>query len=155
MRLSQRQMQFVPCTEDYWEFVRDLRTGPETGKWFLQQAQITSQQQRTYMKLHWRNYFIAILEARPVGFVGSIDNDIRVCVHPDHWRRGIGRFLITELMQRFPHASARVKERNEAGNALFRSTGFVRGSTTSSRTDTGDHVPTAVWTLPDPALREA
>ena len=58
------------------------------------------------------------------GFAGSLDNDIRVCVHPDYQGKGIGKVLITELMERFPDSFAKVKIENEASRNLFESCGF-------------------------------
>jgi hypothetical protein len=39
---------------------------------------------------------ICINKNVPVGFVGSIDNDIRVCVDDKYKKRGIAKFMILE-----------------------------------------------------------
>jgi ribosomal protein S18 acetylase RimI-like enzyme len=118
-------MQLVPCIEQYWEFVRLLRSDPRTSSGFIQQVQITSEQQRKYMSAHAHQYFICLVDGTPVGFVGSVDDDIRVCTHPDFQRRGIGSFMVTELMKIIPSGVAKVKTDNEASNALFLANGFV------------------------------
>jgi ribosomal protein S18 acetylase RimI-like enzyme len=118
-------MRLVPCTEEYWEFVRKLRTDGRTSDGFVQQVEITTDQQRAYMSRHWQHYFIALVDEQAAGFVGSVEGDIRVCVHPNFQRRGVGKFLILEIVKKFPDAVARVKIDNEASHALFHSAGFA------------------------------
>jgi RimJ/RimL family protein N-acetyltransferase len=115
----------VPCAEEYWEFVRALRTDPRTLHGFVDQADITPEQQRKYMQAHHQEYFIALADGRPVGFVGSVDGDIRVCTHPDFQRRGAATFMVTELMRRFPRSFAKIKSGNEASKRLFAACGFA------------------------------
>ena len=69
-------------------------------------------------------YVVALYNGEPAGFAGSLDRDIRVCVHPDYHKKGIGKALIQELMVRFPNSFAKVKIENEASRALFESCGF-------------------------------
>src|SRR2546423_832604 len=70
---QQCQITLSPCTEEYWEFVRVLRTDQRVLHGFLSQAGITPEQQRTYMQAHWQQYFIALVDGQPAGFVGSVD----------------------------------------------------------------------------------
>ena len=114
-----------PCTEEYWEFVRLLRTDPRVLSGFIQRSNITSEQQREYMQAHWQEYFIALVDGHPAGFVGSVDRDIRVCTHPDYQGQGVGSFMISELMRRFPQSVARIKIGNEASKRLFTACGFT------------------------------
>jgi hypothetical protein len=79
-------MRLVPCTQEYWEFVRQLRTNPKTEHGFIQKAEISPEQQKVYMASHWQEYFIALVDDQPAGFCGSVNNDIRVCTHPDRQR---------------------------------------------------------------------
>jgi len=115
---------FVPCTEEYWEFVRTLRTDPRVVAGFITQADITPDDQRKYMSAHWREYFVALVDGRPAGFIGSVDGDIRVCTHPDFQGRGIAKFMVAELVRRFPQSSAKIKIDNEASKRLFAACGF-------------------------------
>lgn len=118
-------MRLVPCTQEYWEFVRKLRTDPRTSHGFIQQVEITPEQQQRYMSGHWREYFIALIDGQPAGFVGSVDDDVRVCTHPDFQRRGVGSFMVAELSKLTPTAIAKIKIDNEASKALFEASGFV------------------------------
>lgn len=118
-------MRLVPCTPAYWEFVRTLRTDPRTSHGFIQQVEITTEQQEKYMAGHWHEYFIALVNNEPAGFVGNVDDDIRVCTHPDFQRRGVGAFMIQELSKISPSGIAKIKIENEASKALFLASGFV------------------------------
>ncbi len=67
---------------------------------------------------------LLLFDKEPAGYAGSIDNDIRVCVHPDFHKRGVGEALILNLMKRFPESYAKVKVENKASKALFEKCGF-------------------------------
>lgn len=118
-------LKLVPCTEEYWEFVRLVRTDPRTIGGFIQQSPISPDQQKSFMSKHWNEYFVALKDGQPVGFCGVIDDDIRVATHSDHQKTGAGKFMIMELMKKFPTAVAKIKADNEASRKLFESAGFV------------------------------
>ena len=108
----------------YYDFVRLLRSDLRVQDGFIEVVNITKDQQDKYMKKHIDKYIVALYNNEPAGFAGSLDNDIRVCVHPDYQGKGIGKSLIIELMKRFPDSFAKVKIENEASRKLFESCGF-------------------------------
>ena len=55
----------------------------------------------------------------PVGYVGVVDNDIRVCTHPDFQGKGLGKFMIDEAMKIWPNAEAKVKKNNKITRARW------------------------------------
>ncbi len=115
----------VPAGEGHWEFIRRLRTHPDVQAGFIEQhPDITPEQQRRYMAVHGKDYFVALVDERPAGYIGVVDDDIRVCVHPDFQGAGVGTALIRHVMGRYPRAQARVKAGNEASLAAFRKAGF-------------------------------
>lgn len=118
-------VKIVKATQEYWEFVRYLRTCKENTEGFEQQVEITPEQQINYMQKYADNYLICLDGETPVGFVGSIDGDIRVATHPDHKGKGYGKIMIDAIMNDFPESYAKVKIENEASLSLFRSSGFV------------------------------
>jgi ribosomal protein S18 acetylase RimI-like enzyme len=119
-------MKLVECTSNYWEFVRTLRTDARVVGGFIEQVEITPEEQQRYMSKYSSCYRIALVEEVPVGFVGVIDNDIRVCTHPDYQGRGVGKFMINSCMDIWPEAFAKVKLDNEASIKLFESCGFSK-----------------------------
>jgi GNAT superfamily N-acetyltransferase len=118
-------MKLVPCTEPYWEFVRMLRTDERVAHGFIEKADITLEQQEKYMAVHWPQFFIALIDDIPAGFVGCVDGDIRICTHPDFQRNGVGVFLMREIIKRFPTAIAKVKVENKASQRMMEASGLT------------------------------
>ena len=114
----------VPNHPIYYDFIRDLRNTPECSKGFIEQIYITPEMQVEYMKKYKDNYFICLVDGIPAGYVGVIDNDIRVCTAPGIEKRGVGTFMLDYIKEAYPNATARVKEDNEASVALFKKSGI-------------------------------
>ena len=117
-------MQLVKCTQEYWEFVRLLRTDERVVDGFVENVQITPSQQQSYMEKYSDCYRIALIDNEPAGFVGVVDDDIRVCTHPNFQGRGLGKFMIDGCVNIWPTAYAKVKLGNVASDKLFLSVGF-------------------------------
>jgi len=117
-------MELAFCTEEYWEFVRQLRNDERVLDGFIQNTFITPETQTQYMKKYSQFYRIALINQTPAGYVGVIEDDIRVCTHPDFQKLGVGKFMISEIMKIFPNAYAKVKINNDASKNLFKSLGF-------------------------------
>lgn len=119
-------MRLVECDLKYWEFVRTLRNDERVLDGFIQSTNISKVMQIEYMNKYSDNYRIALVGDEPAGFVGVIDDDIRVCTHPDYQGKGVGKFMINECMKIWPSAFAKVKLNNEASIKLFESCGFTK-----------------------------
>jgi hypothetical protein len=91
---------------------------------FLETTPITEEQQIKYMSDNSQHYRIALLDGKPAGYVGVIEDDIRVCTHPDFFGMGVGKFMIKSAMAIWPTAYAKVKIGNTASDKLFLSCGF-------------------------------
>jgi RimJ/RimL family protein N-acetyltransferase len=117
-------MELVKCTLEYWEFVRLLRTDERVVDGFVENVQITQHQQQAYMEKYSDCYRIALFNGEPAGFVGVVDDDIRVCTHPNFQGNGLGKFMIDECMKIWPTSYAKVKLGNVASDKLFLSVGF-------------------------------
>lgn len=110
----------------YWEFIRELRTMEGVREGFISQTEITPVEQATYMLKYNSSYWICLDGKNPAGYVGVIDDDIRVATHPDYQGKGVGTFMINEIMKLIPTAIARVKLNNEASVKLFERCGFKK-----------------------------
>jgi hypothetical protein len=117
-------MELVECTEQYWEFVRELRMDERVIDGFLKTTPITKEQQSNYMSSNSQHYRIALVNRKPAGYVGVLNDDIRVCTHPDFQGLGVAKFMINECMNIWPTAYAKVKHGTEASSKLFLSCGF-------------------------------
>lgn len=118
-------MELVDCTKKYWEFVRNLRNDERVKDSFIKTTYITEDMQEAYMTVHYKYYKIALIDNAPVGYIGVIDDEIRICVHPAFQKRGVGKFMVKEGMKIWPSASAKIKITNEASIKLFKSCGFT------------------------------
>lgn len=112
-------MELISITEEYYEFVREMRMHPENIAGFLEDAHITPEDQIKYMKKYGDNYFVALLYSKPVGYVGVIDNDIRICTHPMYHGTGVGKFMLSEIIKLYPQATGRILKDNVASRKLF------------------------------------
>jgi len=117
-------MVIVECTKEYWEFVRELRMDKRVIDGFLETRPISEEQQVNYMSSNSQHYRICLVDGKPAGYFGVIENDIRVCTHPNFQSMGVGKFMIVECMKIWPTAYAKVKIGNTVSDKLFLSCGF-------------------------------
>ena len=119
-------MELVSNDPEYWEFIRTLRNMDGVREGFIQQTYITPQVHEKHIKKYGHLYYICIEDSVPMGYVGVIDNDIRVATHPAHQKKGVGKFMIGELMKNNPAAIAKIKIENTASVSLFEACGFAK-----------------------------
>lgn len=110
----------------YWEFIRELRNMEGVREGFIQQEEIDQISHATYMLKYNNNFWICLDNDEPIGYVGVIEDDIRVATHPHHQGKGVGSFMINEIMKICPSAVAKVKLQNEASIKLFERCGFKK-----------------------------
>ena len=120
------QLRFVKNDSEYWEFIRNLRNDERVKSGFIQHGHIEPESHINYMMSHGDNFFICLVNNTPAGFARVLDDDIGVCTHPDFQKKGVGKFMITELMKIHPNAAAKIKLTNEASIKLFESCGFEK-----------------------------
>ena len=128
------KMKLVECSNKYWGFVRTLRNDERVLDGFIESTYITPKMQTKYMNKYSDCYRICIIETHvgdtliknPVGFVGVIDDDIRICTHPEYQGKGVGKFMLKKIMEIFPTAYGKVKIDNETSKKLFSSLGFKK-----------------------------
>lgn len=120
-------MELVKCTPGYWEFVRIIRTHPDNQKFFFTQVEITPEQQSEYMLKNSDRYQICLINKEPVGYVGLIkENEITYCVSPEHQGKGIGTFMVSEIMKQHNNLTAYVLCDNVGSNRIFEKLGFEK-----------------------------
>lgn len=119
-----KNLKLVNCDEKFWEFVRILRTDSRNLNGFIQSNPITPEQQQEYMKRFHTNYKICLLDNVPVGFIGAINGDIRVCTDHNYKTLGIGSFMVQEFTKTTPNIFAKVKVDNLSSLKLFESCNY-------------------------------
>jgi RimJ/RimL family protein N-acetyltransferase len=119
-------LKLVKNDPQYWEFIRNLRNMDGIRQGFIKQEHINSIEQARYMLKYNNNFWVCLDDNTPVGYVGVIDNDIRVATHPSTQGKGVGSFMIEQVMKIEPSAFAKVKIDNEASIKLFERCGFKK-----------------------------
>ena len=115
----------VKNEEKYYEFIRNLRNDEENQKGFLEKILITEEQQKIYMSKYGENYYVCLKDNNPVGYIGVVDNDIRVCTDTNFKKTGSGTFMLKEIMKIYPEATAKILKNNVASLKLFEKCNFV------------------------------
>ena len=117
-------MELVDCIEKYWEFIRILRNDKRVLDGFIESTYITKEMQLSYMKKYSQFYRVALINNQPCGYIGVINDDIRICTHPNFQGKGVGKLMLREILKIFTNAFGKVKIENEASRKLFTSVGF-------------------------------
>lgn len=121
---SKMDIKLISCRKDFWEFVRNLRNHKEVKKGFIVQDDITPELHESYMNCYSDCYKICLFRGEPVGFIGSVDSDIRIAVLPEYQNFGIGTWMIREFYSRQPEGHAKIKIENVASLRAFEKAGF-------------------------------
>tara|TARA_R100001086_G_scaffold220870_1_gene137870 strand:- start:234 stop:617 length:384 start_codon:yes stop_codon:yes gene_type:complete len=119
-------MILVQNKKEYWGFIRNLRNHEDVKTGFIRQENISEVIHESHMSLFGECYYICLIKEKPAGYVGVIDRDIRVATHPDFQGKGVGKFMINELMKIYPDSFAKVKIKNKASIKLFEACGFKK-----------------------------
>lgn len=117
-------MKLVKNEKKYWEFIRQLRFHPENLEGFIQKKIITKKQQSEYMKKYNDDYYICLIENIPVGFIGIVDKDLRLAVHPDYKKKGVGLFMLKGV-KNISH-TAKILLGNKASLNLFLKCNYIK-----------------------------
>ena len=117
---------FINNEPKYWEFIRCLRNDERVKAGFIRQEHITEDVHLKFMQKCGNMFYICLYDGKAAGYVGCLDNDIRVAVHPEFQGKGIGSFMINELIKLEPAAFAKVKINNQASLRLFEKCGFKK-----------------------------
>ena len=119
-------MKLVQNEPKYWEFIRVVRNDPEMQKGFVEIVDITSEQQIKYMSKYGNGYYICLNKNdEPIGFIGEVNDDIRIAVILEEQRKGVGMFMVEEFMKLRPNCYAKMKFDNIASKKLFERSGFT------------------------------
>ena len=120
-------MELVKCSNlpgEHWDAVLKIRNDNSEG--FGDPSIIPTATHYRYMFENFTNYLICIDNDEIIGFIGHVDNDIRLATKKTHQKKGVGKFMVEGLMKKFPESFAKVKIDNEASRRLFESCGFKK-----------------------------
>ena len=117
-------LRMIPNEETYYRYIFYLRTHPLLRLGFINQQEITLEEHNNFMQKHEKNYYVCLYNGYPCGFVGVVDEDVRVCTDPAVQKKGVGQFMLKELKKLYPNAVAKIKKTNTASIALFKKSDF-------------------------------
>jgi RimJ/RimL family protein N-acetyltransferase len=118
------KLEFVNNESKYYDFIRLMRLHPDNIKGFINQNSISEKEQINYMRKYGQFFNICLCDGDPAGFIGVIDDDIRVATNPKYKGMGIGKFMVNEMIKTYPNAIAKIKVDNTTSKKLFESCGF-------------------------------
>ena len=119
-------MELVKNKYVYWDFIRKLRNLDGVREGFIEQEIISEEDHERYMKKNSSFFYICLDKGSKMGYIGIIENDIRVATHPDHQGKGVASFMVNEIMKINKKAVAKVKIDNMASLKLFERCGFEK-----------------------------
>lgn len=126
MNLERGNLVLRAVTEESYEFIRKLRNDPRNSEAFVNTEFIAEDSHAKYMSEHMSDYFVCYSDLTPLGYIGVVENDIRLAVEFEFRNNGVARFMVEEILKRFPKAAAKIKVENSASIALFESLGFEK-----------------------------
>ena len=83
-------MKLVQNKPQYWEFIRCLRNNEQIKSGFIEQEHISEDIHLKFMEKYGNMFYICLYKNKPAGYVGCINKDIRVAVHPNFQGKGVG-----------------------------------------------------------------
>lgn len=118
-------LRMVENTPEYWQFIREVRFHPDNLYGYVYNNPISEDQQNRYMEKHHQEYLICCDGDVPVGFIGVVDDDLRLGVYPTHKRLGVGTFMVKQILEKMSDFKIRVKITNEISLSFFKSLGYT------------------------------
>ena len=76
------------------------------------------------MSKHSQDYWICLNGEIPVGFIGVVENDIRLAVEPSYKNKGVGTFMVGEISKIDKNATAKVLLDNTPSQKTFEKNNF-------------------------------
>ena len=125
-------LELIDSPELAWDYILRLRN--ENASNFIQQHEITKEEHYDFMKKYGKDYFIFYRTCNgcrcgscycPCGFIGIVDNDIRLCTDSKYRREGVAVEMLEFVRDHFPKAVGKVKEDNIASNKSFEKAGYI------------------------------
>lgn len=119
------------------EYVRILRNYYKD--YFINNQEIDLETHENFMNLHSEHYYLLTKEVPPydinnldktnellIGFIGVVDGDVRLAVHPLFLKQGYGKKMLEFITKEYPNCHSKVKKDNASNLFLFeRSEDFI------------------------------
>ena len=117
-------MEIIKCETCHWDDILEIRNENREG--FGNSDIIPPEDHFKYMTQNFKNYLICIHLRKVIGFIGHLENDIRLGTRKEYQRRGIAKLMVESFMKKYPEAFAKIKLDNGASLKLFERCGFKK-----------------------------
>lgn len=128
------ELKLIECDSKYWINIWEIRNFDK--QFFTDQKEIPLEEHFKFMEKNNANYKVCLKDNEFAGFIGVINNDLRIGVVKRFRKNGIGKFMINELSKNLEIKEAKVKIDNEASQKLFESCGFKKTFLIYSKNET-------------------
>ena len=116
------------CKPLYWDLIGKLRATSEISQFFCEEYQFNSELQTKYMEVNSKYFHVVLVNEEFAGYIGLIGpnrNEITYCVDPKYQNKGLGTYMVTQIMQLSPKIWAKVKHNNPSSIYIFQKLGFI------------------------------
>jgi len=117
-------MEIIKCETCHWDAILEIRNENREG--FGNSDIIPPEDHFQYMTQHFKNYLICTHLRKVIGFIGHVENDIRLGTRKEYQRRGVAKLMVESFMEKYPEAFAKVKLENKASLKLFERCSFKK-----------------------------
>lgn len=117
------------CKKEYWDFIGKLRANPKVAYGFCEDYSFNKEIQFKFMNYNSKYFHVCLVNNKPSGYIGLISpnrDEITYCVAPEFQGKGIGTFMVKEIMQLSPNIWAKVKPENKGSIKIFEKLRFKR-----------------------------
>ena len=117
-------MQLIPLTEEYLEFLLEVRNDESTRKFLENDSVFTIDQCRNWFSTLENPWYVIIVDNNPVGYVRTNGNEIGCDIHPNHRRNGYAKMAYLKILENMNIATLWVFDDNFAKD-LYLKIGFL------------------------------
>ena len=119
-----RRMELVKCAKKHWDIILQIRNENREG--FGNREIIEKETHYAFFKKYGKFYYVCTEGSDVLGFIGHLDDDIRVATNKKFQNKGVGKFMVKEFIKLHPNAFAKIKTQNINSLKLFTSCGFEK-----------------------------
>lgn len=116
-------MVITPLTEDYLEFLLEVRNHESTRQFLENDSIFNLEECKLWFSKLQSPWFIILVDHEPVGYIRKNGYEIGCDVHPEHRRKGYAKIAYKKLMENMSKATLWVFEDNFA-KSMYHSLGF-------------------------------
>tara|TARA_R110002020_G_scaffold366278_1_gene578364 strand:- start:3833 stop:4267 length:435 start_codon:yes stop_codon:yes gene_type:complete len=117
-------MELVKCSRDHWDSILKIRNDNRAG--FGNTEIIDQDTHYAFLTKYSNSYYVCVEGSEVLGFIGHLEDDIRVATNKKFQNKGLGKFMVKEFMKLHPNCFAKIKTGNIHSLKLFTSCGFEK-----------------------------